>query len=355
MKKFKNRESISEARIEATKLALAPFAFQAARILRDTKILHILEKNEEGSSESDIADKIDLSEYSLSILLDAGVSIGLIIKEENKYFISKKGSFLINDEIIKTGMNFTHDVCYKGLFSLDDAIKTNTPSGLKTFSNKKTIYEALPDLPEKVQESWMQFDHYFSDKAFPKVLPTVFKNKPKKILDIGGNTGKWAVKCAEYDKNVHVTIIDHPGTLHKADKYIKSKKLESRISLMPANLLDHSIPFPKGFDILWMSQFLDCFSSDDIVMLLTRAKAAMKEDSLLYILETYIDRQFFDDAAYFLNMTSLYFTCMANGNSRMYSADKMKKYIETAGLKIEEDIDNISISHTLFKCKPARL
>ena len=49
-------------------------------------------------------------------------------------------------------------------------------------------------------------------------------------------------------------------------------------------------------------------------------------------------------------MTSLYFTCMANGNSRMYSSENMKEYIEESGLIINEEIDNTSISHTLFKC-----
>lgn len=26
-----------------------------------------------------------------------------------------------------------------------------------------------------------------------------------------------------------------------------------------ANLLDRTVPFPSGFDAVWMSQFLDCF------------------------------------------------------------------------------------------------
>lgn len=351
MKNFKDTESASDARIEATKLALAPFAFQAAKILRDTGILTLLEKEETGAEYKKIKENIKLSDYSLGVLMDAGISIGLIIREENKYYITKKGYFLNNDEITKIGMDFTHDVCYQGLFSLDESIKKNIPAGLKVFSSKKTIYETLPELPEKAQKSWYNFDHYFSDMAFPNALPIVFKEKPKKILDIGGNTGKWAVQCAEYDKDVQVTILDHPGTLKNAEKFIKSKKLSERISLVPIDLLDHSKPFPEGFDTVWMSQFLDCFSSDDIVMLLKRAKDSITQNTFIYILETFIDRQFFENAAYFLNMTSLYFTCMANGNSRMYSAENMKKLIKKAGLVISEEIDNVSICHSLLKCR----
>jgi hypothetical protein len=36
-------------------------------------------------------------------------------------------------------------------------------------------------------------------------------------------------------------------------------------SFYPANLLDEKTVFPKGFDAIWMSQFLDCFSETEIV------------------------------------------------------------------------------------------
>ena len=48
----------------------------------------------------------------------------------------------------------------------------------------------LAQLPDQVQKSWFEFDHYYSDNAFPEVLPIVFANKPKRLLDVGGNTGK---------------------------------------------------------------------------------------------------------------------------------------------------------------------
>ena len=37
-----------------------------------------------------------------------------------------------------------------------------------------------------------------------------------------------------------------------------------------ANLLDRDVPFPTGFDAVWMSQFLDCFSEEEVISILTR-------------------------------------------------------------------------------------
>jgi hypothetical protein len=42
---------------------------------------------------------------------------------------------------------------------------------------------------------------------------------------------------------------------------------------------------------------------------------------------------------------------MANGNSQMYHSDDMVRLIESSGLYIDEVVDNIGVSHTLFKCK----
>ena len=68
--------------------------------------------------------------------------------------------------------------------------------------------------------------------------------------------------------DVHITILDLPGQLEKAKVNIEREGLSHRISCMPLNLLDHTKNFPRGMDVIWMSQFLDCFSKEDIGELL---------------------------------------------------------------------------------------
>ena len=50
--------------------------------------------------------------------------------------------------------------------------------------------------------------------------------------------------------------------------------------------------------------------------------------------------------------TSLYFTCMANGNSKMYSYLDMEKLINEAGLEVSAIYDSIGAhDYTLVECK----
>lgn len=339
-----------DAKLEAQKLAFGPFAFQAVRILRDRGILKFIQSGEqEGKTLEEIEAAIDMSHYGVYVLLDAGESAGVVIKNGDKWVLTKTGYFIENDNITRVNMDFTQDVNYLGFMELEKSIDNSKPEGLKVFGEWATIYEALAELPEKVRKSWFAFDHYFSDTSFPKALPIVFRDKPRKLLDIGGNTGKWSLKCVDYDKDVKVTILDLPGQLKEAMENAEKNGVQDRIDGHAINLLDHNAAFPKGYDAIWMSQFLDCFPPEDIISILKRSREALSEGGMVYIMETFVDRQRFDIAKYCLDMTSLYFTALANGTSRMYHADDMIAYAEEAGLKVVEDIDNVGVSHTILK------
>jgi len=350
----KDAGSALEAKEKAQWIAYAPFAFQAARALRDFGILEYIESRKPDTVSIEEVEKVcNLSHYGARVLMEAGLGIGLLLWEDEKFRLSKTGFFILSDPMTKVNMDFTHDVCYEGLFRLDESIRNGRPEGLKVFGKWKTIYEGLSKLPVHVQRSWFGFDHYYSDHAFPSAAKVVFKDKPKKLLDIGGNTGKWAIHCVNHDPDVHVTIMDLPGQLDMARKNIKEMGLSQRISFFENNLLEGTKKFPDGFDAIWMSQFLDCFSDDEIVSILTACKEALAPGGHVYILETLWDKQGFETSAFCLQMTSLYFTAMANGNSQMYSSKSFSKCIELAGYKVVEQSDKIGGYHSLMKCELA--
>jgi ubiquinone/menaquinone biosynthesis C-methylase UbiE len=340
-----------QAKFDAQKIAFGPIMFQAALALRNLGILDLVKDSEEGISIEATAEKLKLSVYGVKVLLEAGLSMEIVRVEEGRFHLTKTGWFLLCDELTRVNMDFTNDVNYMGMFTLTDSIKTGKPTGLKVFGDWPTVYEGLSQLPTDVQKSWFGFDHFYSDYAFPEIMPVIFKNNPSRILDVGGNTGKFAIQCAKYNKDVRITILDLPGQLAKAAENIKKEGFENRVDLFPINLLDHSRPFPENPDIIWMSQFLDCFSQEDILGLLNRSAQAMNKNSELYILETYWDQQKYEASTYSLHATSLYFTNIANGCSQMYHSDDMRKLITRSGLTLAEEILNVGVSHSLFICK----
>ena len=344
--------SALDAKFEAQKISFGPIAFQAVRTMRDLGILGMVEDSRKnGVHVNEIVEKLKLSRYGVQVLLDAGISIGVVLQRNDRFFLTKTGYFILNDPLTRANLDFVHDVNYLGFYHLDKSIKNGKPEGLKVFGEWDTVYEGLSSLPEKVKKSWFQFDHYYSDLVFPLVMPLIFADKPKKLLDIGGNTGKFSIKAAQYNKDVQITILDLEGQLNVAYQEIEKAGLSDRIDGYKINLLDPHHAYPAGVDAIWMSQFLDCFSEKEITHLLSRAFDALIPGGILYINETYWDRQKYPASTYSLNMTSLYFTAIANGNSRMYHSDDMINLVKTAGFEISEDIDGLGVSHTLLKCK----
>jgi hypothetical protein len=345
-----DKKSAYQAQFDAQKLAFAPIMFQAARAIRNLGILEVLKSHREGIFMDEIAKEVNLPLYGVKVLLEAGLSLELVYSRDDRFFITKTGWFLLTDEMTKVNMDFTHDVNYLGFYQLEESIKTGKPEGLKVFGEWSTVYESLSQLPEPVRKSWFAFDHFYSDESFPIVLPILFETNPQKIMDVGGNTGKFSIQCAQFNPEVKVTILDLPGQLADAYISIENHGFSQRIDGYAINLLDHSIPYPTGYDIVWMSQFLDCFSQDDIVELLKKAKAALTENGSVFILETFWNNQRTDAGRYSLVATSLYFTCIANGCSQMYHSDDMLALIEKAGLKVAHTYNGIGLSHTLLQC-----
>ena len=349
--------SAREAQRQAEFIAWGPIVFQASRLMLKFGILEMLRDSSDGLTEAEVVEKSGLSQYAVKCLLEASLSIGtvLINTETDRYTISKTGWFLLNDPATKVNIDFNHDVNYLGWFNLEEALKEGRPAGLKHLGDWTTIYEGLSSLPKQVQNSWFGFDHFYSDSSFPEALRIVFaEHFVRSLYDVGGNTGKWALQCVEYDQDVEVTVLDLPQQIETMQKNIAGKPGADRIKGYGINLLDKAVSFPQregGLDAIWMSQFLDCFSPEEIVSILNRAKEVMTSDTRLFIMETFWDRQRFEPASFCLTMTSLYFTALANGNSKMYHSDDMRQFVLQAELEIEAIYDGLGQGHSIMVCK----
>ena len=341
-----------QAKNEAQKLAFAPITFHTARTLRDLGILAALDTvQDKGLSASEISTQTGVSKYGVEVLLDMALSAFIVTWHKPNYVIANLGYFLLHDGMTRVNLDFTADVCYAAMMHLTEAIEKGTPAGLKELGDWPTIYEGLSCLPEKAKQSWFEFDHFYSDRSFPILLETVFKDKPKRIFDVGGNTGKWSLRCVNYDQDVQVTILDLSPQIEMAMKNVQQHGFSERIKGYPINMSEKTEELPTGADVWWMSQFLDCFSAMEILSILQRVRKAMSKNATLYILELFWDAQKYEAATLSLNATSLYFTCLANGNSRFYRSEDFLEIVEAAGFTIVNRTDNIGLGHTLLTLK----
>lgn len=353
LKERYTREGLSarEAQRAAEFIAFGPIVFEVSRIMLKWGILDML--RDEALTIDEIAGRLHKSHYAIQCLLEASLTIGTVIvdEESERFSISKTGWFLVNDPATRVNMDFNHDVNYQGMFRLEEALSEGRPAGLEHFGNWPTVYEGLSQLPPAARKSWLAFDHFYSDSSFDEALRIVFENKPKTLLDVGGNTGRWALRCTAYDPQVQVTIMDLPQQLAMMREATRGHVGAERIDGYGLNILDQRNAFPtdKHYDVIWMSQFLDCFAEAEVLGILQRAAKIMDEGTSLYIMETLWDRQRYEPAAFCLTQISLYFTDIANGNSKMFYSEDLFRIIKQAGLSVEKIYDHLGQGHSIIK------
>jgi hypothetical protein len=346
---------VASARLAANRLAFAPFAFQAARVARQLGLLAELSKvGGAGLTTEELASATGVSAYGVRVLLETCLPFDVVRLSGDRWSITDVGLFWLDDPMTRVNVDFVHHINWLGFFSLDQAIVEGRPAGLPQLGPWSTIYEGLSKLPPVQRAAWLDFDHFYSDTAFPAALDLVFRDPPRHLLDIGGNTGRFASQFAARDPNVKVTILDHPGQLEMAGVELRKKGIDHRVSFFPVDLLVDSAAFPADADAAWMSQLLVCFSPSEATSILRRAREAVEAaNGRVFVLDTCWDLEGDPTAVVCLLGTSPYFTALANGNSQMYKATDIERFAADAGLKLTARHGGLGISHTLFEFRPA--
>jgi hypothetical protein len=344
------RQSALAARFEAQKIAFGPVVFQCVRYAWKRGILQVIaDAGEEGLALEQIAANGRWSAYALKVVLETCLSAGVVYLQGGRYVLDKSGFCLLTDSLTQVNFDFNHDVCYQALFALEQSLDAEQPLGLKIFGDWPTLYEGLSALPEPARASWLAFDHYYSDTSFPEILPDVFATAPRKVMDIGANTGKFSLAALAADDAVELHLVDLPGQLAVADCALQAAGLRQRAVLHPTDLLDPAAALAGGMDLVWMSQFLSCFSESAIASIFERASAALAPRGQLLVMDTFWDRQRYDIASYCLINTSPYFTAVASGNSKVYQSQDYVRLAERAGLKLLTARDGIGYCHSLLR------
>ena len=339
-----------DARFEAQKIAFGPVVFHCVHYAWKRGMLEALGDAGDGGVTLDELEATGRwSRYALKLVLESCLSAGVVMIEGGRWQLDKTGFCLISDDITRVNFDFIHDVCYQGLFELERSLDAGKPLGLAHLGDWPSIYPALADLPEPAKSSWFAFDHHYSDTSFPDILPDVFATAPRRLMDIGANTGKFSQAALAHDARVELNLVDLPQQLAVADANLRTAGLRERAHLHPRNLLDPGLALPGGMDLVWMSQFLSCFGEAEIASIFQRVAASLADNGQVLVMDTFWDRQRYDIAAFCLINTSPYFTAMASGNSKVYESADYIRLAEAAGLRLLTVRDGIGYCHSLLR------
>jgi 2-polyprenyl-3-methyl-5-hydroxy-6-metoxy-1,4-benzoquinol methylase len=204
------------------------------------------------------------------ILLDSLVALGLLKKRRGRYQNTRAAStFLVEGKPLYQGDILGHyDMLWKRWSDLDAVLRTGTPVS-KHFDHR----------------SFIMGMHNIAVIKAPKVIAAINLKGVRKVLDLGGGPGTYSIAFAQ--KGLEVTLFDVEETVDIAREVAASTTFKGVIDFLSGDFTTDDIG--HGYDLVFISQILHAFSTEDNIDLLQKAGKALSEKGKIVIQEFLIN------------------------------------------------------------------
>jgi hypothetical protein len=250
-------------------------------------------------------------------LLDAVTAMGLLNKSERGYANSEASrTYLCLDSDRYLGFIIRHHHYLVGSWArLPEAVRSGRPIRLP-----------VREKGEKQREAFLMGMFNLAMQLAPRLVPVVDLNHCRRLLDLGGGPGTYAIHfCRQYER-LRATVMDLPTTRPFAEKTIHGMGMAARIDFVGGDYLQDDLP--HGFDAVWMSHILHGESEPACNAIIAKAFACLDPGGVAviheFILNDSLDGPLFP-ALFSLNML------MGTDGGRAYSQAQLSHMLRTAG------------------------
>ncbi|ACM18934.1 helix-turn-helix SAM-dependent methyltransferase [Geotalea daltonii FRC-32] len=230
----------------------------------------------EGSmAAEELAGRINSDARGLAMLLNSLVALELLEKEHDSYratpfareFLSKSSSQYLGHIILH------HHHLMESWAHLDQAVRSGGPV------RQRVSHEA----GEEERESFEMGMFNLAMQLAPKIVPAIDLSGRKRLLDMGGGPGTYAIHFCLHNPELTAVIYDLPSTRPFAERTISQFGLSDRIAFESGDFIKEGI---KGtFDVAWLSHILHGEGPEGCAILLEKAISALEPGGMILIQE----------------------------------------------------------------------
>ena len=272
-----------------------------------------------GLTAPEIAQLRNLNPRATGMLLDALSAIGLLDKQGDTY----TDTIFAANNLSKANPGYLghiimhHHHLMSGWARLDDAVISGAP-----------IREsASHGDDESVRESFLMGMYNLASQLAPRVAQSLRLAGWRRMLDLGGGPGTYAIHFCLANPELSVVVYDLPTTRTFAEATIARFDLTERISFTSGDY--HVDPLPSGFDAAWLSHILHSDGPESCSALLRKAVAALNPGGVLMVQEFILDDA--KDGPIFPALFSLNML-IGTETGRSYSESELADMMTEAGL-----------------------
>lgn len=258
-------------------------------------------------------------ERGVAMLLDALTALGLLIKDATCYRNSDfSRTYLSKDAPAYLGHILLHHHHLMDAWShLHQAVKSGRP-----------LHDRVSHCDEaERRESFLMGMFNLASNLAPHLVPHIDLGDARRLLDLGGGPGTYAIHFCRHHPALTATIFDLPTTRPFAEATIARFDLQQRIAFCGG---DYALdPVPTGYDVVWLSHILHGEGPEACRQLLEKAVQALVPGGLLLVHEFILDDN--RAAPLFAALFSLNML-LATERGQAYSQGEIDTLLRDAGL-----------------------
>lgn len=277
----------------------------------------------DGSTLKEIAKRISVNEENLGVLMNSLNALGYIEKvNDDIYKLTERSvKFLLKDSLSSMrNLILFSDLNYEELLNLEKHIKHGwSENYLETFT----------------AEQWDIFTNAMIEIAngnAPEIAKYIPKSKKyRKLLDLGGMHGAYAVECCRKMPLLSAEIIDFIETKPYADAMIKKHKMVDRIKFRAGDFMREDLG--KEYDIILSINVIHGFTPESNNSLTNRIYEALNKDGIYVIVDLINQEKEVKSKLSQVFSSSMGLMLFNKAGGRTYSFQEICKWFIEAGFK----------------------
>ncbi len=226
-----------------------------------------------------MAGRLQANARGLAMLLNALAALELLEKSGETYaatpfaaaFLSRESPQYLGHIILH------HHYLMPGWSRLDKAVKSGFPDRERV----ESAYE--PDQRESFEMGMFNLAMLNA----PKVVPGIDLAGRRRLLDLGGGPGTYAIHFCLKNPDLTALIYDLPSTRPFAEKTIARFNLGDRIRFFGGDFMSEGVP--GRYDVAWLSHILHGTGPEGCAVIMEKAVAALEPGGLILIQEFILD------------------------------------------------------------------
>jgi len=239
-------------------------AFRESRLLLTAVELDLFTALDEPVSAAAAAARLGTDARATEMLLNALTAIGMLTKRDGLYQNTETAARCLSGHSrgsVRTAlMHVAH--LWKSWSRLTDCVRRGaSPPARRRRSKAET-------------EAFIAMMHYNAEERAPMVVEAVGVQGVRRMLDLGGGSGAYAIAFAQASPELEVDILDQPAVLRLARKHIRAAGVGERVKTCPGDL--HQPAYGENYDLVFISAICHMLGPDENCAMLRKSFEALK-------------------------------------------------------------------------------